>query len=375
MARRFLARSKFALLWICVFVQGVSICISIFGEWFQRDRLYPILHNLLVFILFVMAVYQGRYTDSPDKLKPIFVFLLVCLFLGSLGSIVLYQIGYPPFIDGVFSPVQFYRIGYASFGHFPRTVMFGSYPNATAILAFSLFVLITFRMEYDYPEKKAIGLGVTCMYLMTLFVVMLSGSRIVLVALLCLPLLYVLRKQSSRITLAGLAIPLLGAVLYFGVIESIMQLRPDSTMTRLGIYSKSMEYLQQYNLLLGLGIKPKLEEFGNVPLASHSTYLGYFVKNGIVGGILCILILLYVFFRFSLAFIQRSHCSDYIRWGALCFFLLIWAFEDLDAYEPNAILFGFFVGMVFRGAPLLRAQGYASFDKKAGAGHVRLSSL
>jgi O-antigen ligase len=81
-----------------------------------------------------------------------------------------------------------------------------------------------------------------------------------------------------------------------------------------------------------------------IPIGSHSTYIGYFVKNGFIG-------LLFVFIYWVDLF--KQILSNYIKskqrlshsFIVIMFVSISLLFEDIDAFELNAYLFGILLGL------------------------------
>jgi O-antigen ligase len=93
------------------------------------------------------------------------------------------------------------------------------------------------------------------------------------------------------------------------------------------------------NPLLGLGLKPRIDAI-NVPIGSHSTYIGTFIKSGFLG----------IFFLFSWIFmsllkLSKSAPTSNLMYK-LCLFSILTIFlwmitEDIDA--PQFVSFTFFI--------------------------------
>ena len=115
----------------------------------------------------------------------------------------------------------------------------------------------------------------------------------------------------------------------FKWVYSLATLRESSTATRTNIYMDSLSVMWNNSPLLGCGIKVMR---GNYPLGSHSTWIGFLYKTGIIGTV------------FAVAGIGKIYClmvkrSDRLfalYYGLLLFMLCV---EDLDGADWILILF------------------------------------
>ncbi|MCR5507545.1 MAG: hypothetical protein K6F34_02540 [Lachnospiraceae bacterium] len=66
------------------------------------------------------------------------------------------------------------------------------------------------------------------------------------------------------------------------IIDKLINLRPGSNSDRMSIYRESIGRIRETSLLIGAGVKD-MNRAGVYPLGSHSTYLGFVYKSGILG--------------------------------------------------------------------------------------------
>lgn len=95
--------------------------------------------------------------------------------------------------------------------------------------------------------------------------------------------------------------------------------------------------------LLGMGIKDYIE--GSIyPYGSHSTYLGYFYKIGILGGFIYLLSFVVILYR--LIKLNNNKFSDYLRViSAFC--VLLWMIlEDIDGANWAICIFYSVLGQI-----------------------------
>jgi O-antigen ligase len=107
------------------------------------------------------------------------------------------------------------------------------------------------------------------------------------------------------------------------------------------LYEKSFETLLNNSPAIGLGQKPFLDF--DIPLGSHSSYLGFIVKFGIFGLIFELIMLYYFFMNLLRAYLTHNHQNFYINLIIISV-LALFITEDVDSTSLNAILLGFMVG-------------------------------
>lgn len=132
-------------------------------------------------------------------------------------------------------------------------------------------------------------------------------------------------------------------------------LREGSTTHRFDLYEYTVLAVLDRSPLLGLGIKPRILEF-NIPIGSHSMYLGALLKGGVLGLAFFLGWLLVVAISW-LAVLRRPLPGGSRALlaavggavGAMSFWML---FEDLDAPQLVAFVYFTLVGSL---AVMIRA--------------------
>ncbi len=322
-------------------IQLLSTGVSVLGSWFQADRLAPMLHNVLVYFIFVfsfLTVCNYRVNHWAGIFKgAVFInfifYILIYIYSGNVS-----EVSY----SGVLHEVNFSRAGFIFEGGSVRISFMGFYVNTAAIISCLIFFLY-FSLAFN-SEKEKIWLFAA--YTCSLIAVLMSGSRVVIFVMLIFPILVVFKAIAFRYLGLILAPFVVFLFFYLGVFDTINGYREGSSDTRAVIYDVSLSLMQASNLITGLGIKPYTAAV-DFPLGSHSTYIGYFVKNGLIG---LAFVLIYFFFILRELFKSISITSSsipYIRWMLVLLVSVIFAFEDLDAFELNAVLFGIMLGLAY----------------------------
>ena len=129
---------------------------------------------------------------------------------------------------------------------------------------------------------------------------------------------------------------------FFEVVDSIANAREGSTSTRMLLYNLAFQMATEINIYTGIGVKPR--GVLPLPIGSHSTWLGVFLKFGIVG----VLLLCFFFISILKSTIKLSFCDKtafrYLVATCLMIFLFFF-FEDIDAPQMVCFLFFTLLGM------------------------------
>lgn len=227
----------------------------------------------------------------------------------------------------------------------PRATVLAPYPVALAGLLLCCLPLVVARISWGgRPALMPTVVGV-----LGLSTLILTLSRIAVVGVVFAWILVwaVGRFGVLFVSAAGLvmSVLLIGYVMPF--VEGIFWLREGSTLSRLEIYAVGFDMAANTAPLFGLGVKPRASSF-EVPIGSHSTYVGAFVKTGIVGAIAVIALSL----RLSFCALRAAAKAPDRLTRALSVSTLgmvIWmSAEDIDAPQLVAFVFWLQVGLLER---------------------------
>lgn len=234
------------------------------------------------------------------------------------------------------------------------TIRFGgmmAYPNLVTV-----FLLINIPFALAYLEKKQKWLSF--LFFAACFVIVYeTGSRMGEALILLCAAFYVFsliknmfngktRRKFYIITAALFAVLF---VIFFGTIQefanNLFFKRDESNAMRRYIYESSWQRMWENNPFIGMGIKDALA--GDVyPYGSHSSYLGFFYKTGIVGGVLYLL----SFLLKSVGLIRwkiNTSWKDVFRFSFFC--VLSWmVLEDLDGVNWSICLFYAYMGILWK---------------------------
>ncbi len=325
--------------------QFFSLVVGFFWNFeFEYSRVPHILHNMAVFLLipagYLMCVRQ-KITQSMLNLSRrllVFFFLVSCfIFVYTYikkNSLVL---AYP------WADVYLSRVGFVGGITMPRVSLFAPYVNGTAILSFLIYSIYLHKLDEPRLSKLFFGL-------LAFFIALFAGSRVVVFSIAVLIFLCLVRSRLSLIVVF-ISLPafffLLLEMNFWSVVQSA---RSGSSETRFWIYQVGLALMYEVNFLTGLGVKPFVDVVPDYPVGSHSTFIGYVIKHGLLSLIFLFFWLLFVVKvsadKVSKFLFQRVGSVSAIATMPVA--LAVFMFEDIDAYELNALLFGFLLYFWFR---------------------------
>ena len=326
-----------------------------FVEHLPADRLIAAINNISIFIigfLFYFALSNYDFTDDNQKLlvNSIYFTFILASFLSFLGLFYVYHGdgSYEYSIPTLFAkalPQNILDINLIYdattiklivrdwfFGQaFPRLSILTTYPNALSMLMVMLVsLLFYFKRKINY-----------LVLILGLIIITLTWSRTVFVAIvLAISIFTVLRSRISIILLFFLALIL--PFSYFVIVEylsTIYYFREGSSESRLNMYVYAVSKMDLLDLLLGHGVKERIDLF-KFPMGSHSTYLGFIYKYGLLSASF---FLLFVFFIVKDLIFLLTRCQKNDFWLFLpVFSCLLWMiFEDIDT--PIIVTIYFFI--------------------------------
>ncbi|MNZ77697.1 O-Antigen ligase [compost metagenome] len=315
-------------------------------------RLIGILHNYFVFLFFTLGFSLGsrekQFNTIASQAKKLLIIFAAISVSASLYSNLISksEISYnTPFGDVYLS----FR-AFISSGFFSRTSIFADYYNGSAILALALLFLHT-SISIKSPEKQnQLTLEKLLPWAACLFVSITTGSRTVTVMLAVFAIFMLYPKAPKKAALISLILGLSASFIILPAVHELINMRGDSNETRFLIYSVSLQHMINDNPFFGIGYKPLTDDF-KYPIGSHSTYIGYLVKNGIFIGLIPIMLYLYIFLSTMNSALYSSkknlQSGSFIKKLMLLIMLSILWLEDLDYIETNALLIGMLFGQLY----------------------------
>ncbi|KPV91508.1 O-Antigen ligase [Pseudoalteromonas sp. P1-30] len=214
---------------------------------------------------------------------------------------------------------------------------FGIYPTAAAWITFLAVCCL-----YMFDRKSSLSVFVL-FSVIALIVVFMTASRIVLLALMVFYILqlvkpFILSSKGNIFIFFSISLFLLLIMLFIatGALDSTLNARQGSTDLRFLLYKVSFWEVVNANPILGVGVKPRLDGW-DIPLGSHNTFLGVFVRTGIIGFLIVLTFFIYILFYFIL----NMRKGGFDGMALILTNLPILIFEDLDA--PQSVCFVFFM--------------------------------
>lgn len=214
-----------------------------------------------------------------------------------------------------------------------RLLCFFEYANLVSIFCLIFFPLSLLQLA---ACKRMIFVVLYLVFAMFPIAACASRSGVMLGA--CMAIIgffYVLKKKQYRVSnrVIFLFVSLLLLMMYifskdylFLEFDRIFSSRSGSNNTRFALYQFSLKKAFTESPLIGCGIKSTIPQFGaNVPVGSHSTYIGVIYKTGILGFVT------FSYFIFStVKYIFTATNRDPYCLGFILIFLSCLFFEDAD---------------------------------------------
>ncbi len=263
-------------------------------------------------------------------------FNLLVLFLEAVAAAVLYRLtGLDEIWIGdkaLYSWVQFNDVKTTRF------IGFNDFSNMNMIYAMLMFMLSLAYLRYQRLTWRLVA---TAMFLFVIWQIrsrsglLLAGGSLVMCVVEWIPRRY--RKLTVCLAVVGgLAV----GVLLFGKLLDILLNRiifrnASSNGLRLLIWRTSLEEVWNLSPLWGMGIKRIF--ITGYPLGSHSTYLGFFYKTGILGTAVG----LFTILRANWSVFRNLKRSPYLRMVSLFLlsFVILLVLEDIDGSNWFMVLY------------------------------------
>jgi len=234
----------------------------------------------------------------------------------------------------------------------PRVVGFHVYATAFAMAS---VIFMTMTLIYFLLNKKQKWILIVLVLECIAFVFSFSRTAI-LGIILAGSVVCFLAYHNRKWMRVAVIVCLIAALLFIVVvspskmIETASGFRKGSTFWRARLYSITVEQALK-KPILGWGFKPKTEEF-QMPIGSHSTYLGVFYRTGCVGFFVFCLFWYYVVKRWwelrKTFILNKGTTYVWIITGTALITGLLWMLtDDLDAPPLTAFLYFILIGIIF----------------------------
>lgn len=349
-------RIKFDIITVLIFLYSashlISIFINIYIQNFEISRVIAALNTACIWI--VAALYYNYYLNKDiemEKLEKICFFNIKVLIFLSVISIIMYNFFNIKRVSILGVPLY----GTEWFNSTPK-LRFGGLVEYANLIVF--FYLLFFPLAFNYVRKN-ISKSKTILFItLSLLPIVITLSRsgyIVVFLLIGSYIMYILNKFGNRkffIFLSGIGIALLIlSVIYFDlsskiseIIISLIESREGSNNTRMYLYRESIRVANEKLPLFGQGIK--ITSLTGYPLGSHSTFIGFYYKAGILG--LAFGIPIFININYKLIMKKLNYNGHFFMRISLLLLSLMLFVEDLDGASWFIVIYFSIIGIILK---------------------------
>ncbi len=350
------------LLPLIVYVLFYSASVVLNSPLQTFDRIIASLYNLsfwIIGVLLVLILQRSRkeIIDEPVVKKgfaviSIIIFFtgLYCIFLAhheyripSLLARFINVYSLPQLlIDSI--DLKIFTSDWFDGGSSVRNAFLFPYATATAAVAMISFSYITLN---EKPTSKTFLFWV----LITFCCILSTYSRMLIsLFLVYLLIIYVAEfKKNLRVTalILGLFLLIVLGPLIITIWNQLNELRSGSSAIRFLMYQATFDKVMNENPFYGVAVKERGILF--IPLGSHSTYLGSFLKTGILGLSSLIVYTSFIIIYFFREFLAKEVNRNRVRIITMLTVMIpFWMFEDIDAAQMLSVCYFFILGSYLR---------------------------
>lgn len=329
------------------------------------DRWFASLNNISIFIV---GYFYYSYTKLYLIRNPItyqkrffkYFFILSCVYIAAaILAAILYFIGFAqvsfttglgllpfnlPGLLGEYQNAQLFKPNWFFFSTVPRLFIFSLFATGSAlVIALSGYLGVNFINPKNY---KARFIFLSLVFLCIVFTLSRTSIVAFLISFSLLILFYLGKSLSTYLLLIFICFSALIISFSSDLFSTLLDARAASTSARLMVYTQSIDFVLKNGIFLGLGIKPRLDDFF-IPLGSHSTFISILVRGGSISFMLfscAMTIIVFKIFRSAIRLIflksQINAYNTYFIFSlppvlcALAYILL----QDMDAYPSICVL-------------------------------------
>lgn len=328
-----------------------SIFTNIHFDQFELSRIFAAINTAMIWIIAILFYinYRNVALDIYSLEKSGYINMVILIGL-SLISIVLFNIFKIKSINILGAPLY----GVEWFNN-KFTLRFGALLEYANLIIF--FYLMFFPLYLSYLIKNKSNLMILFYILLSYIPIIISLSRsgyLSVIFFMIIILGYmIIRCCDKRIILAISVFTLAFIIIclaYYEMIPKLIQIidglingRIGSNNTRLYLYRESILSTKLYSPLFGRGIK--IISLTGYPLGSHSTYIGFYYKTGIIG--LTLGLSAFIFINIKLILVKINQYSHFLMKVSLLIISLMLIVEDLDGESWLVVYYFCLVGITF----------------------------
>lgn len=328
----------------------ISIYVNINITNFEFNRIIAALNTALSWG--VAGMYYTYYKNNAldiKKLEKLCYNNMIILIVLSIFSIILFNL----FNFNEFKILGNYLYGMEWFKG-KLTLRFGAFMEYANLIVF--FYLMFFPLYSSYlinnKSKIKIILYITLSYLPITISLSRSGYIIVGITMI-IYVYYIIRKKIDKRLIIFLGCLILSIIVFLSayhdlitnIVQSVNELiggREGSNSSRFYLYLESIRLTTIYSPFLGRGVKAIA--LNGYPLGSHSTYIGFYYKTGILGFILGICIIISINMKMILQKIDKYNYY-FIKISLIIMSLMLFV-EDLDGENWLIVCYFSFIGIL-----------------------------
>ncbi|EMY4796373.1 MULTISPECIES: O-antigen ligase family protein [Bacillus cereus group] len=246
---------------------------------------------------------------------------------------------------------------------FPRFTGFFLYPTATGV-GTSIIIFLTI-VYYKFVKRGKVRSFFELLIIMLPLIFSLSRTAVMslIVAIIVVTAMAVPKNREIYLRISqGMCVgAVLFIVMYFFLDDFasfMLDSREASTGQRQIIYKMAIQNAMS-SPFLGIGMKPYVSWI-EVPIGSHSTYIGVLMKTGIIGFFLFISFILYSLYSWmKMFFYENVYFKKYILkyLGISVLTVVFWMLtEDIDAPQTVAYFYFISIGLMFGVSKQLKGE-------------------
>ena len=302
------------------------------------DRIIPAFNNALVWTITAIfyVIYKKRTEVNLDYIGKCCCFNLGVLFVGALATIYLYYVKHIP---------SFYILGNTLYETtylqgIPETKFIGLNDFSNMNL-FYIMLMMCLSMKYIRKQKRSFQVLMLLISAIEVFLIHSRSGMILFTASIVFVFMDLLSKKYKKLFWFLLCmLSALFVLVEFNdikalLINKIIYGNESSTSFRILLLSTSIDEVWNQSPILGMGLKRYL--YVGYPLGSHSSYVGFFYKTGLIG----LLIGMSIFGVANWNWLKKKKRNSDINTITLFLlsFVVLFAIEDVDGTNWSSILY------------------------------------
>lgn len=329
-----------------------SIVYNLIVNSYELDRIMATINTFSLWILslFVYAIFKSINVHI-DAIKKI-TFINYCILIGLwLCSLLVYKVTNSSNIN-ILNRSLYYTEWFGDVKVI-RFVGFMDYPNLIVMFIMFFYPLyILFILDFRNKFLKLILIITGLLPILTTF--SRSGYLIVFTYVVAISFYYVYKKMNRKLFLSvtfiafSITIGIVGYTTFPKeislMLHELLNAREGSNDSRSYLMMESIQVTLDNSPIVGMGIK--VTSLIGYPLGSHSTFLGFFYRTGIIGFITGTVLFLIITTKIVFS---RGNLEKTIMKISLLLIPLLLFVEDIDGANWLMVFYFLLVALIFNG--------------------------